>query len=82
MGLAYRIVVFVAALAAFSLMWGLLDGAVADMFALSTNTTTTQNAAEGREYATQMWTFAPFFAIVAGALGLVAGSIFDSRGGR
>ncbi|WP_254544090.1 hypothetical protein [Halomarina pelagica] len=83
MGLAYRIAVpFGFGMLCFAFLWGILNGAFGDFMAISANVTTTENAATGRGWALQMWTWGPLFAACAAALGLLAGSVFDSRGGR
>lgn len=77
-GLSFRILIAILALATLGASWGLLDTAVDDVE--DTNMTNTTEAERGQRYVGLAWSqFAPFVAVFAIGLSLVAGAAREAR---
>jgi len=80
-GVSYAIVVsFILSLLLFSLVYGLLDMGTGVLFETGrSNLNASGPARTGLEWAATAWTYAPFFATVISAIGLIATAVYLSR---
>jgi len=80
-GVSYAIVVgFILTLTLFAMIYGILDGAVGPLFDIGRNNLQSDGPARtGLEWAVTAWNYAPFFATVISAIGLVATALYLRR---
>jgi heme/copper-type cytochrome/quinol oxidase subunit 2 len=79
--LAFGILSFVAALALFVVLYGVLDIFVADLFNGAGLEAEGQQLTDTQEYVSQTWTLLPFLAVVILSVRFIARAAFESRGG-
>jgi hypothetical protein len=79
--LAFGILMFVAGLALFVVLYGMLDIFVADLFGPVGLEAEGTELTETQEYVAQTWNLLPFIAVVVLATRFIARAAFESRGG-
>lgn len=80
-GVSYAIVVgFILSLALFAMIYGVLDGAVAPLLDVGRDNLQNDGPARtGLEWTATAWQYAPFFATVVAAIGLIATALYLRR---
>lgn len=80
-GVSYAIVVgFILSLALFAMLYGLLDGAVGPMFDIGRNNLQSDGPArQGLDWTVTAWRYAPFFATIISAIGLITTALYLRR---
>ncbi|MDR9412588.1 MAG: hypothetical protein RI531_08245 [Haloferacaceae archaeon] len=79
--LAFGILMFVASLALFVILYGMLDIFVSDLFGGVGLEAQGQELTETQGYLETAWTLLPFIAVVILAARFIARAAFESRGG-
>lgn len=80
-GLAAGILKFLAVLAFFALMYGVLNQFVPDLFGSAGLSAQTQKTTTLQSYMQSMWVALPAIVAFAAALRLIARAVFESKGG-
>jgi hypothetical protein len=78
--LAFGILVFLASLLFFGMLYGVFFGIVTDFFSLGVEQPSTE-LAQTQNWFGALWTYLPFLMLVIIAVRLIARAAFESRGG-